>query len=142
VEGPTCKFIETQGLLKENGLIQPWIFDPTAAAAVDRAVNPVHGSTVDRTDLSAQDPAAQDSCVRARRWARRNRERCGGVRRCFAGVASGRGSRWPKRARASATRSGKHASMPRGSGGRRGCPRRSAPEGGGSASPASSRGRR
>jgi hypothetical protein len=50
VEGPVCKFIETQGLLKESGLIQPWIFDPTAVAAVDRVVNPVHGSTVDRTE--------------------------------------------------------------------------------------------
>jgi hypothetical protein len=50
VEGPTCKFIETQGLLKESGLIQSWIFDPTAAAAVARAVNPMHGSTVDCTE--------------------------------------------------------------------------------------------
>jgi hypothetical protein len=45
VEGPACKYIEIQGLFKENGLIEPWIFDPTAAAAVDRAVSPVHGST-------------------------------------------------------------------------------------------------
>jgi hypothetical protein len=36
---------------------------------------------------------------------------------------------------------GKHASMPRGSGGKLGCPQRPAPEGGGSASSASSRGR-
>jgi hypothetical protein len=50
VEGPACKFIETQGLLKESGLIQPWIFDPMAAAAVDHAMNPVHGSTVDCTE--------------------------------------------------------------------------------------------
>jgi hypothetical protein len=36
---------------------------------------------------------------------------------------------------------GDHASMPRGSGGKRGHPRRPAPEGGGSASPTSSRDR-
>jgi hypothetical protein len=38
--------METQGLIKESGLIQPWIFNPTAVAAV----NPVHGSTVDHTE--------------------------------------------------------------------------------------------
>jgi hypothetical protein len=50
VEGLACKFIETQRLLEESGLIQLWIFDPTAAAAVNRAVNSVHRSTVDRIE--------------------------------------------------------------------------------------------
>jgi hypothetical protein len=36
------------GLLpKENGSIEPWIFDQMAMAAVDRIVSPAHGSTVD-----------------------------------------------------------------------------------------------
>jgi hypothetical protein len=48
VGGLTCKNLETQGFFKENGLIEPWIFDPTAVAVVDRAVSPVDGSTVDR----------------------------------------------------------------------------------------------
>jgi hypothetical protein len=33
VEGPACKNKKTQGLFKENGLIEPWIFDPTAVVA-------------------------------------------------------------------------------------------------------------
>jgi hypothetical protein len=33
VEGPICKNQKTQGLLKENDLVEPWIFDPTAAVA-------------------------------------------------------------------------------------------------------------
>jgi hypothetical protein len=49
VGGPACKFKEVQGLLKESGSAEPWILDPTAEKAVDRAVHPVHGSTVDRT---------------------------------------------------------------------------------------------
>jgi hypothetical protein len=40
--------IETEGLLKESGSIKPWIFDPTAASAVDRAVDTAHGSTMDQ----------------------------------------------------------------------------------------------
>jgi hypothetical protein len=47
VEGPACKNIETLGIFKENGSIGSWIFDPTVAAVVDRAVSPAHGSTVD-----------------------------------------------------------------------------------------------
>jgi hypothetical protein len=50
VEGPACKILETQGLLKKSGLAGPQIFDPTTEKAVDRAVNPVHGSTVDHIE--------------------------------------------------------------------------------------------
>jgi hypothetical protein len=50
VGGPARKYKKVQWLLKESGLIKPWIFDPTAAVAVDRAINPVHRSTVDRTE--------------------------------------------------------------------------------------------
>jgi hypothetical protein len=39
---------ESSGALKESGSVEPWIVDPTAAAAVDRAVSPAHGSTVDQ----------------------------------------------------------------------------------------------
>jgi hypothetical protein len=49
VEGPACEFKEVQGLFKENGSAEPWIFDPTADGAMDHAVHPVHGSTMDRT---------------------------------------------------------------------------------------------
>jgi hypothetical protein len=49
VEGPACEFKEVQGLLKENGLAEPWIIDLTVDGAVDHAVHPVHGSTMDRT---------------------------------------------------------------------------------------------
>jgi hypothetical protein len=49
VGGPACKFKEVRGLLTENGSAEPWILDLTAEKAVDRAVHPVHGSTVDRT---------------------------------------------------------------------------------------------
>jgi hypothetical protein len=49
VEGPVCKNKKTQGLFKENGQVESWIFDPTATAAVDRVVSPAHGSTVDRS---------------------------------------------------------------------------------------------
>jgi hypothetical protein len=48
VEGPACEYKKNQGLLKENGSTEPWILDPTAKEAVDRAVHPVHGSTMDR----------------------------------------------------------------------------------------------
>jgi hypothetical protein len=48
VEGPACKNIETLGIFKENGSIGSWIFDPTVAAVVDRAVSPAHGSMVNR----------------------------------------------------------------------------------------------
>jgi hypothetical protein len=50
VEGPACEFKENQGLLKKNSSAGPWIFDPTADEAVDRAMNPAHESTVDRTE--------------------------------------------------------------------------------------------
>jgi hypothetical protein len=40
--------MKIQGLLKKNGSAEPWILDPTADAAVDRAVSSAHGSTVDR----------------------------------------------------------------------------------------------
>jgi hypothetical protein len=50
VEGPACKYKKNQGLLKENGSAEPWIFDPATEEAVDRAVNPMHRSTVDRTE--------------------------------------------------------------------------------------------
>jgi hypothetical protein len=40
--------MKTQGLLKEIGSAEPWISDPTAEGAVDRAVVAVHESTVDR----------------------------------------------------------------------------------------------
>jgi hypothetical protein len=48
VEGPTCKYKKIQGLLKERGSAEPWIFDPTTEEAVDRAVVTAHESTVDR----------------------------------------------------------------------------------------------
>jgi hypothetical protein len=48
VGGPTCEFKEVQGLLKESGSAEPWILDPTAEKAVDRAVVVAHESTVDR----------------------------------------------------------------------------------------------
>jgi hypothetical protein len=33
VEGPARKNKKTQGLFKENSLVEPWIFDPTVAVA-------------------------------------------------------------------------------------------------------------
>jgi hypothetical protein len=48
VEGPAYKILETQGLLKKSGSVEPWIFDSTAEEAVDRAVVAAHESTVDR----------------------------------------------------------------------------------------------
>jgi hypothetical protein len=36
------------GALKQNGSTEPWIFDPTAVATVDRTVDTVHRSTVDQ----------------------------------------------------------------------------------------------
>jgi hypothetical protein len=48
VGGLACKYIKSQGLLKEIYMIGLWISNPTAAAAVDRAVNPVPGSMVDQ----------------------------------------------------------------------------------------------
>jgi hypothetical protein len=50
VEGLACKNKKVQGLFKGNGSVEPWIVDPTAAVAVDRAVNPAHGSTVDQAE--------------------------------------------------------------------------------------------
>jgi hypothetical protein len=47
VGGPACKNKKVQGLFKENGSVELWIVDPTVAAAVDCAVSPAHGSTVD-----------------------------------------------------------------------------------------------
>jgi hypothetical protein len=47
--------MKIQGLLKKSGSAEPWILDPTADGAVDRAVHPVHGSTVDRTKGYAPD---------------------------------------------------------------------------------------
>jgi hypothetical protein len=49
VEGLACEFKEVQGLFKENGSAEPWILDSTVDGAVDHAVHPVHGSTMDRT---------------------------------------------------------------------------------------------
>jgi hypothetical protein len=48
VGGPACEKAKTQGLLKENVLIEPWISDPTAVAVMDHTVSPMHGSTVDQ----------------------------------------------------------------------------------------------
>jgi hypothetical protein len=50
VEGLACKNQKTQGLFKENGPVELWIVDPTAAVAVDCAVIPAHGSTVDHAE--------------------------------------------------------------------------------------------
>jgi hypothetical protein len=61
--------------------------------------------------------------------------------RPFAGASPGRGSRRPKRARVSATRRGEAREHAKGVRGKLGRPRRPALEGGGSTSPASSRGR-
>jgi hypothetical protein len=49
VEGPACKSVKTQGLLKEIVSAEQWISDPTAEGAVDPAVGAVHKSTVDRS---------------------------------------------------------------------------------------------
>jgi hypothetical protein len=48
VEGPACESVKTQGLFKLNGSAEPWIADPTAEGAVDRAMVAVHRSMVDR----------------------------------------------------------------------------------------------
>jgi hypothetical protein len=72
---------------------------------------------------------------------RRRQERHGGAWRHFTSVASGEGSRPSFQARLGATCSREHAHMPRGSGEKLGRPRQPVPEGGGSASPASSWGR-
>jgi hypothetical protein len=48
VGGPTCEIIEIQGLLIKKGSVEPWIINQTAAVAVDRAMSPAHGSTVDQ----------------------------------------------------------------------------------------------
>jgi hypothetical protein len=63
----------------------------------------------------------------------------GGAQRRFAGASPGRGSLWPKQVLHVA---GKLARMPRRLGREHKPPRRPAPKGGGSASPASSRSRR
>jgi hypothetical protein len=105
---------KTQGLFKGNDSIEPWIFDPTAVAAVDHAVSPVHGSTVDQAkgyppDLirtvrgRSHDPGREHARAAAGMPGQRGD---GGTRRRFAGASPRRGSRWPKRARVSATRSG------------------------------------
>jgi hypothetical protein len=49
VGGPACENKITQGLLKEIGLAEPWIFNPMAEGAVDLAVGAVHKPTVDRS---------------------------------------------------------------------------------------------
>jgi hypothetical protein len=49
VGGPACENKITQGLLKEIGSAEPWIFDPTAEGAVDPAVGAVHKPMVDRS---------------------------------------------------------------------------------------------
>jgi hypothetical protein len=50
VGGPACEIIEIQGLLMKKGSVEPWIINPMAAVAMDRAVSPVnaHGSMVDQ----------------------------------------------------------------------------------------------
>jgi hypothetical protein len=50
VEGPACKSKKVQGLFKESDSVEPWIFDPTAAVAVDHVVSPAHGSTMDHAE--------------------------------------------------------------------------------------------
>jgi hypothetical protein len=75
------------GLFKENGSIEPWIFDPTAPVAVDLALSPVHGSTVEQAngyplDVSMRRAAAGTPGQRGDN----------NTRRRFAGVSPGRGS--------------------------------------------------
>jgi hypothetical protein len=50
VEGPACKNKKVQRLFKENGPVEPWIVDPTAAVAMDRVVSPAHRSMVDQAE--------------------------------------------------------------------------------------------
>jgi hypothetical protein len=146
VEGPACKTVKTQGLLKENAKAAPWILDPMAAGAcAHRGPRRELGSRVH------SGPATQNEGVRdlvrpsqisrprtrageGRRRVRRSAAARGGE---FAGATLDRavGHRFVReRALHGAEQ---HAHTPRGSGRRCGHPRRPAPEGGGSASPAS-----
>jgi hypothetical protein len=76
VEGPACKHLKDQGLLKEIGSAEPWIFDPTAEGAVDPAVGAVHKATVDRS-LNAKGYAPQ-TVHRRSKGPGRVRVGCGG----------------------------------------------------------------
>jgi hypothetical protein len=82
--------MKIQGLLKKSGSAEPWILDPTTDGAVDRAVHPVHGSTVDRTkgyppDLirTVCERSQGPKCVRAGTAAHALETVV--ARRCFAG---------------------------------------------------------
>jgi hypothetical protein len=102
------------GALKQNGSTEPWIFDPTAVAAVNRAVDTVHVSTIDQpkgypliwSGPSAGDRTALDVSMRRVAAGMPGQGGDGSARRRFAGASPGRGSRRPKRVRVSATRSG------------------------------------
>jgi hypothetical protein len=76
VEGPACETVKTQGLLKEIGSAEPWIFDPTAEGVVDPAVGAVHKPTVDRS-LNAKGYAPQ-TVHRRSKGPGRVRAGCGG----------------------------------------------------------------
>jgi hypothetical protein len=137
VEGPACKSVKTQELLKVIGSAELWISDPTAEGAVDRAMVAVHEFMVDRPlkrervrDLVHP---SQISRPRTRTSEGRRGDASSEVRRRTPSHYTGHHF-----ARAWALHvAGEHASKPRGSGERRGHPRRPAPEGGRSASPAS-----
>jgi hypothetical protein len=146
VEGPACKSVKTQGLLKEIGLAEPWISDPTAEGAVDRAVVAVHESTVDRPlkRERVRDPVHPSQITRPRTCASEvataSAPETGAARRCLAGSSPAHPRslhRAPFCARRALRVVGGNASTPRRSGGRRGHPQRPVPEGGGAAAPAS-----
>jgi hypothetical protein len=83
--------VKTQGLLKEIGSAEPWISDPTAEGAVDRAVVAVHESTVDQPlkRERVRDPVRPSQITRPRTRASEvaaaSAQETGAVRRCLAG---------------------------------------------------------
>jgi hypothetical protein len=102
VGGPACEIIEIQGLLIKKSSVEPWIINPMAAVAVDRAVSPAHahGSTVDqakgyppdliRTVRGRSHDLGREHATRGSGHA--GIEKDDDARRRFADVASGRGS--------------------------------------------------
>jgi hypothetical protein len=141
VGGPACENRITQGLFNEIVKAAPWILDPTVSDARVRG-GPrrapgawVHGGLATQTegvcDLvhPSQIPRPRTRASEGRRRARRRQGRHGGAspevrRRTLARCTRHRFARaWALRV------AGEHVSMPRGSGRRRGHPRRPAQEG-------------
>jgi hypothetical protein len=144
VEGPTCNYEIEQVLLKEIGSAEPWISDPTAEGAVDRAVVAAHVSTVDRPHnpkgyaISFVHHRSHGPGRVQARW-RRTRRRGKAARRRLAGVAPRQRSRPPFRPQASVTRSRGACTRDKGFKGHAPAPTTAGDGRGGAAAPASLR---